>query len=83
MSAMHMPGFTADASLYSTKEIYPAGNYFASVTENGKVLPQGCYLIPYTDPWGGQQWIQNCCYYDGVTGIHQCHAYKPHYLPVP
>ncbi len=81
MSAMHMPGFTADASLSTTEENYRVDNYFSSVTESGKVLPQGCYLIPYTDPWGDTQWIQNCCYYDPVTGIHACHAFKPTHVP--
>ena len=83
MNAMHIPGFTADSSLYSSMELYRAGNYFTSVTETDKVLPQGCYLIPYTDPWGTTQWIQNCCYYDPVTGIHGCHAYKPSHVPLP
>lgn len=74
---VRMPGFTAEASLYSAKDVYRAENYFASLTESGKALPQGCYLIPY-----GDQWIQNCCYYDPVTGIHGCHAFKPHFVPL-
>ena len=36
---MTLPGFTAEASLYSTKDPYRAAKYFASILEGGKVLP--------------------------------------------
>jgi hypothetical protein len=43
MSATGMPGFTAEASLYTADERYRRAYFFASVGDSGKVLPQICF----------------------------------------
>ena len=68
---MTLPGFTAEASLYSTKDPYRAANYFASILEGGKVLPQGCRRTPYGIL---------CCVYDPLTGS-DCALFGGHYIP--
>jgi len=40
MSNMHIPGFTAEASLYTTEERYRQAYFSTSVTDSGIVLPQ-------------------------------------------
>jgi hypothetical protein len=67
---MTMPGFTAEASLFSTKKPYEAANHFASVAESAKVLPQGCRSTPYGIL---------CCVYDPLTGS-DCALFGAHYI---
>jgi hypothetical protein len=42
MNTIHMPGFNAEASLYTTKERYRGAYFSASVADSDKVLPQFC-----------------------------------------
>jgi hypothetical protein len=40
MNTMNMPGFTAEASLYTTEERHRRASFPISVTVSGRVLPQ-------------------------------------------
>jgi len=42
-SALRMPGFTAEASLYAADERYRSAYSIASFVDSGRVLPQFCF----------------------------------------
>src|SRR5262249_41910762 len=45
MSAMHMPRFTAEASVYRTSKTYQAANGTLAGNASAMVIPQQCRLI--------------------------------------
>jgi len=65
MSTTHMPGFTAEASLYTTAERYRLPYFSTSVAASGKVLPQICFSNE-----GGTTCCN--CWGDGYGGCY-CH----------
>jgi len=61
MSTMQIPGFTAEASLYTTEGRSRRAYFSPSVAASGKVLPQFCFT-------NGRE--TSCCYCYGGS----CHC---------
>jgi hypothetical protein len=71
LSALRIPGFNAEASLYTAGKRYRGAHLSTLAIDSGKVLPQ---LFCAEDPETGGTW---CCGYDGFS--MSCRAVGPHY----
>jgi hypothetical protein len=74
MSAISMPGFTADLSLYQTKELYrlARGTFSAA---GGGIEPQYCF----SSPEGGSATCCNCAVFEGQSYC-ECNTFHTHVL---
>jgi hypothetical protein len=68
MNAMNIPGFTAEASLYTSEERYRMARLSPLVAESGIVLPQFCF----TDDDGRRI----CC--ESFGDFFSCSSGNPH-----